>query len=637
MFPELEYTGLQSLTNYMCLKKFTELIEDSNKDIALFSKVRPDDAKALETVLPEYRKYQIGEISAENFTIDNLGVNCDSFQCAGSTCTRACKFENKDNCPVFKIVKKVLRSQVVVTNHAYVSNMIVAASKEEDKELGIIKGRPLWICDEAHDLEGYLERAFSTEMSNFTLKNVYIPKLTRYLETTVMTKTFSDNYERYNAILESSSNPVGKELRYFSKEELERDVRGFGIIVGGISNILERYKMEAEDEFYIQAENTNYPLENLEKQFEFRDRDIEEFKDYITSLGIIKARLETLNSVDVKYVPSILTMVNDVLDGIRKFYLAHENKTDYVTYYNYSENHGEDNMFKVSATYLIPGEAMQAGLGYLDPDKTDLPTINNTKINMIGVSATLCVEGGFRDTADKLGMLKLKDIHCQCTDVGTVFDYQKQGLMYIPQQIPDVKSKRGEHFEYFKQSVRDLIEISNGGALILCTTKKETTDTYKYLQEEFEGRFTVLSADDKKWKNKNDLVKAFREDKNSILIGTRGFFQGLDVQGESLRLLCLNKLPFGSPGVVSKRKSEIAEAKGLNAFRTTAVVPTIMMLLQAVGRLIRHTKDKGVVAIYDNRLYSGANWMSPVVNSLPPFKITKDMEEIKQFFTEYNG
>lgn len=87
-------------------------------------------------------------------------------------------------------------------------------------------------------------------------------------------------------------------------------------------------------------------------------------------------------------------------------------------------------------------------------------------------------------------------------------------------------------------------------------------------------------------------------------------------------------------GVVSKRKSEIATAKGLDAFKTTAVIPTTMMLLQAVGRLIRHTSDKGVVAIYDNRLYEGTRWMSPVVRSLPPFKTTNDVDEIKEFFKE---
>lgn len=90
-------------------------------------------------------------------------------------------------------------------------------------------------------------------------------------------------------------------------------------------------------------------------------------------------------------------------------------------------------------------------------------------------------------------------------------------------------------------------------------------------------------------------------------------------------------------GVVSKKKSEIAESKGLNAFRVTALVPTTMMLLQAVGRLIRHTSDKGVVAIYDNRLYSGAYWLSPLTNSLPPFRHTREVEEIREFFAEYNN
>lgn len=89
-------------------------------------------------------------------------------------------------------------------------------------------------------------------------------------------------------------------------------------------------------------------------------------------------------------------------------------------------------------------------------------------------------------------------------------------------------------------------------------------------------------------------------------------------------------------GVVSKRKSAIAEAKGLNAFRVTALVPTTMMLLQAVGRLIRHTSDKGVIAIYDNRLYTGAYWLNPLTSSLPPFRPTRDLEEIREFFAEYN-
>lgn len=83
--------------------------------------------------------------------------------------------------------------------------------------------------------------------------------------------------------------------------------------------------------------------------------------------------------------------------------------------------------------------------------------------------------------------------------------------------------------------------------------------------------------------------------------------------------------------MVSARKDKIAEEKGLNSFRVNAIVPTTMMLLQAVGRLIRHTSDKGVVAIFDNRLYNNLYWLQPVVNSLPPFKRTTDLQEVNKF------
>lgn len=77
---------------------------------------------------------------------------------------------------------------------------------------------------------------------------------------------------------------------------------------------------------------------------------------------------------------------------------------------------------------------------------------------------------------------------------------------------------------------------------------------------------------------------------------------------------------------------EIATSKGQDGYRITAIVPTTMLLLQAIGRLIRHTEDRGVVAIFDNRLYSGKGWLSPLINSIPPFKIVDDVTDVEEFF-----
>lgn len=540
LFPDLKFSGLQSLSNYICIKKFTDMYEDMQENYTYYQKFRDDDRKAIETVAPQYEEYLRGNISPVDFTVESLGCNCESFQCAGSNCVRGCKFKNKGDCPVNKIIKKVRASDVVITNHAYISRMLVNASKDEKKELGILKGRYLWICDEAHDLEHYLENAFSTELSAGAIKYKYIPKITKYLETEVMESTFRGRFKEYQKRIENSDTPIPEDFIYKDSKELMEDVRSFGLTLGNLYRMMDKYKVEAD----LQLGDG----QSVEEVFEFRDNDIELIKESISVLLKIQAKLDTLSSIDVKYVPTTKSMLSEVLDAIQTFYLAHENKSAYVTYYNYARAKGDnDEPFKMSATYLKTGDALQASLGYLDKDKSDLITVNETKINLIGVSATLCVEGSFRDTADKLGMTKLKDIHCRCVDVGTVFDYEHQGLMYIPTGIPDVKYDRTNHFEFFKNSIKDLIEISHGGALILCTTIKETTETYQFLLGEFGDRYTVLSADDKKWKSKNDLVKAFRDDENSILVGTRGFFQGLDVQGDSLRLLCLNKLPFGNP------------------------------------------------------------------------------------------
>lgn len=627
LFPDLQYSGLQSLSNYICIKKYLDMFEEIQENPGLYEKTRPDDLKSVMIIKPYYEKYLLGNIKPVDFTLESTGCECESAQCSGAGCIRGCKFKNKSICPVYRLCQQIMASDVVVTNHAYVSKMLVGASKDKAKELGLLKGRPLWICDEAHDLEGYLENAFSTKLEAGVLKYVYIPKLKKYLETMVMQETFNNTFKEYDTKLKESNIPVDDECRYHSYEQLANDVRSIGLVIGRILKVMDRYRFDAENEIESKT--------SVEREFEFDDSDNEEISKCIDILLKIQIRLETLTSVNVKYVPTIRNIVSDLANALEIFYKSSGNKESYVTYYDYmAPRHDNDDPFSISSTFLQSGEALQAALGCLDLEKSELVTVNKNKINMIGVSATLCVGGSFRDTAEKLGMTKLKDMHCQCTDVGTVFDYQKQGLMYIPQGIPDVKKNRTEHFDYFKKSIKELIKISHGGALILCTTIKETTETYHYLLEEFGGTYTVLSAEDKRWKTKNDLVKAFRDDENSILIGTRGFFQGLDVQGDSLRLLCLNKLPFGNPGVVSKRKGEIAKSKGLDDFRITAIVPTTMMLLQAVGRLIRHTSDKGVIALYDNRLYTGSYWISPLTMSLPPFRTTTDLKDVEEFFTE---
>lgn len=633
LFKNLKFMGLQSLSNYICPRKMSELLAEHDEDATLFEKARNDDFKSLKIIVPKYEEYIGGNINTDEFTIENLGCNCESFQCAGSSCVASCKFEGKPNCPVYNIVSKIPSCDIVVTNHAFISHMLVRASREEKKKLGILSNRYLWICDEAHDLEHYLEDAFSAELSIYNLKQ-QTNKLQKYVNEEIIVNTFNNDIvkeeSKYKKAMDSDNSFVGVEP-YINGFEIREDIIKLGQSIGSIIGILERQRSYAMEKL----ERDNFNSTYLEEEFMFGHDTVEILASCMTTMMDLMPRFETLDCLNIKYFPTIKRILKEVLEALRIFYLASMDTEAYFTYLTYSKIR-DDEVFKIYAVYLRVGDALQSGLGYLDLDKSDLTIVNENKINMIGVSATLCIDGGFKDMADKLGMTKLKGISCYCNDVGTVFDYEKQGLMYIPQDIPDIKAHPKEHGDYFRASVKRLIELSGGGALILCTSKDSTSKTYKYLDYELGSKYNILSADDKKWKNKNDLVKAFRDDKNSVLVGTRGFFQGLDVQGDSLRLLCLDRVPFAPPSVLSRKKEQLVEAKGGNGYRTVAIVPATMILLQAIGRLIRHTSDRGVIALFDNRLYTGVKWISPVVRSIPPFSTTKNIEDVDEFFKNMN-
>lgn len=549
LFPDLEFSGLQSLSNFICPRKLIALRDEAGKSEASFVMTRDkEELNSVKKALTFYESYINGNMTQDELTIDRMGCNCDSFQCAGSTCTRNCRFEGKEMCPVYRIVGKVMRSQIVVTNHAYISNMLVRASKEESKDLGILKGRTLWICDEAHDLENYLEKAFSTEISYDMVDLNYMQKLQKYHDSDALVATFKNEYEKYYSIMMKSNN-ISEDIIYQSSNDLVNDVASIYRIAYSVRELLDRYKRDAE--YYLEETNrgkTTNLVKSVENEIKFTERDISDIRNGIEGLSIIKPKLETLGCVEVKFVPTITKILNELLESLKVLNLAYNNEDDYISYYNYLL--GDNNsLFTLSSTYLKLGDALQAALGYLNLEKSNLTTVNKNKINIIGVSATLCIGNEFRDIADKFGMDKLNGIECYSEDVGTVFDYEKQGLLFAPRDIPDVKKYRNEQFKYFKDNVVKLIDASKGGALILCTTNSETKQTAEYLSQIYAGRYNVLSSSLDAWKNKskNDMVKAFREDENSILVGTRGFFQGLDVQGDSLRLLCLNKLPFGSP------------------------------------------------------------------------------------------
>ncbi len=236
------------------------------------------------------------------------------------------------------------------------------------------------------------------------------------------------------------------------------------------------------------------------------------------------------------------------------------------------------------------------------------------------VSATLAAGGDFSFARGRLGLREARELA-----VGSPYDYGSQALLYLPQRLPDPRS--GEALVRAAEEVVALCRISLGRALVL-------TSSWRALEAValgIRGRvpYEVLVQGEAP---RERLLDRFREDVSSVLVATATFWQGIDVPGEALSLLVIDKLPFQAPGepLVEARCERIA-ALGGDWFHEYALPSAVLQLRQGVGRLIRSHADRGVVAILDPRLRT-RGYGSVFLESLPACRVTSDRAAVAAFF-----
>ncbi len=235
-------------------------------------------------------------------------------------------------------------------------------------------------------------------------------------------------------------------------------------------------------------------------------------------------------------------------------------------------------------------------------------------------SATLTVGGEFGYLRDRLGLPE----ECQELRLPSPFDFESQGLLYVPAAFPAPNSE--EFARELKGAVRRLIGYSRGRAFVLCTSVR----AMRAIAEDLEDLdHPVLVQGDEP---KGVLLDRFREAGDAVLVATSSFWQGVDVQGEALSLVVLDKLPFAVPtDPLVKARVENLRKKGREPFLEYQVPTAAILLQQGAGRLIRSKRDRGVVACFDVRLRTKA-YGKILLRSLPPFRVTGREEDVADFF-----
>jgi len=242
------------------------------------------------------------------------------------------------------------------------------------------------------------------------------------------------------------------------------------------------------------------------------------------------------------------------------------------------------------------------------------------------LSATLRSSGTFSYMKDRLGFSDeiVESFH------PSPFNYQQQAMTYLPRHLVDTRSERGQ--ESLLDEIETLVRASRGRAFVLFTSYSMLNRIAPELDERVP--YDVLIQG--KSGSRDAILEQFREDTSSILCGTRSFWEGVDVPGESLSLVIIDKMPFAPPNdPLLQARIKSCEEKGGNGFKDIQLPEAIAVLRQGVGRLIRNNEDRGVMAILDSRLYQKF-YGREVVKNLPPAPIRDDLAEVRWFFEEHD-
>ena len=243
----------------------------------------------------------------------------------------------------------------------------------------------------------------------------------------------------------------------------------------------------------------------------------------------------------------------------------------------------------------------------------------------IFTSATLAVKNDFNHYMSQMG---LSD--CAAKSWPSPFDYQNQGLLYVPQNLPQPNAI--EYNDAVIDAALPMIEASGGRAFLLCTTIRAVNRAAERLREEFEKRGLDFPLMVQGEAGRTELLDRFRSAGNAVLIGSQSFWEGVDVRGEALSLVIIDKLPFAPPDdPVLSARIDVMQRNGLNGFMHHQLPEAIINLKQGAGRLIRDETDRGVLMICDPRLISKP-YGKRIWQSLPAFSRTRELEVAQAFF-----
>jgi ATP-dependent DNA helicase DinG len=568
----LKVCYMKGRANYACKQKVYAL-----RDSPLLNGL--DEISQFHAILQWEKTTETGDRSEIDVLPENSALwhklDARSEVCLGQTCP------NWEQCFVTGMRRKALESDIVIVNHhLFFADLSIKQQAAGAPDAGILPEAAAVIFDEAHELEDVASQYFGVALSN-----ARFDELARDTDAMLRAKGVS------TSAIESATQTIRERSRLF-----------FSSLPAGPSDLgrlefLDRADfLEARGDAYLGASNA---LSRLEGELE-RLREVEEAAGLRKRAADIRNHLKfLLESTDPN---TVFWIERRAASGLRNV---------------------------VRGTQMATPQAFSTHLQATPIDVSTLlaETLFAHYPSVILTSATLTVASSdgkpsFDHLKKRLGIPFPKELV-----VPSHFDYAKQALLYLPQSMPAPRDP--QFVAQATEKIRRVLEITRGRAFCLFTSYAQMRELHERLLAQLPYPLLMQGS-----APRHVLLQQFRETPNAVLFGTSSFWQGIDVQGEQLSCVIIDKLPFAVPSdPIMKARTDAIAAAGGNAFNDLQVPQAVIALKQGFGRLIRSLTDRGVLMLLDPRVRT-TRYGATFLDSLPPYRRTDDITEVEKFFNE---
>jgi Rad3-related DNA helicase len=539
-----------------------------------------------------------GSASAE----DCVGKRCDYF----------------DNCGYVRLKRDVSQSKLIVINHHVLGAEMYFGH-------GKLVGGPydVLIIDEAHTLAAGIRSAFTHRVSEDS-----ITALNDLLKRTSSTfPSIGKLLEPWKAMFEAVPNrhyqeANAKEIPVFQPVLALAAIDGLRALAVELAKSTEVFSKEDESE-----EPREYaPIDDGLSEFDEEMRGIE------VDLAHEAVRKEEGNARDLAFLAQATRRVDSLLRGLQTAQGVVDPDLEVTNPEEQAMR--RERILANTAIYATQDDRGRFGINCAPVSVGGIAGKYFSAIKTIVVcSATLAVNDAFDHVTSMTGLSPAK-----AEVLPTSFNYDAQGFVFVPRELPAIGRNNPDYAVVMQRRVDmavKLVELSDGGAFILTTANDELDAFAVALKQRFPGRTFVQGHRKNPWDgDPNAALKLFKATPDSILVGSKSFWEGVDVPGGALRLVIMAKLPFPQfNDPIIKARERLA---GKDAFRDVQMVDMLIDLRQGVGRLIRSKDDRGCVAILDSRIWD-KTYGGAVRRALPwsNAAITSDMKVCERFIPRF--